>query len=192
MFIFVQLQSNLTLTLIKKLTHSQIAEKRLSLNRLHQAEKFPLYVLLDNIRSMYNVGSIFRTSDGIMIKKLILTGYTPTPAKKEVLKTALGSTDSVKWEYEKDPLIAIKKLKEKRVNIAALELTNKSISYTEVTKVDFPLCLVVGNEITGIQNAVLEQCDFSIELPMFGIKHSLNVAVAYGIAVYELRRMHSG
>ena len=176
--------------MIKKLTHSQISEKRLSTETLHLSDKFPLYVLLDNIRSMYNVGSIFRTSDGIMIKKLILTGYTPTPEKKEVLKTALGSTESVEWEYVKDPMHAIIRLKDEKIKIAALELTNKSIHYTEVTKDDFPLCLVVGNEITGIQNSILEQCDFSVELPMFGIKHSLNVAVAYGIAVYELRKIN--
>jgi tRNA G18 (ribose-2'-O)-methylase SpoU len=176
--------------MIKKLTHSQISVKRRSLETLHLAEKFPLYVLLDNIRSMYNVGSIFRTSDGIMIKKLILTGYTPTPEKKDVLKTALGSTESIAWEYIKDPLTAIKRLKDEKIKIAALELTNKSIEYTEVSKKDFPLCLIIGNEITGIQNTILEQCDFSIELPMFGIKHSLNVAVAYGIAVYELRRIY--
>lgn len=178
--------------MIKKLTHSQISEKRLSTETLHLAEKFPLYVLLDNIRSMYNVGSIFRTSDGIMIKKLFLTGYTPTPEKKEVLKTALGSADSVEWEYIKNPIHAIKRLKDEKIKIAALELTNKSINYTEVSKKDFPLCLIVGNEITGIQNLILEQCDFSIELPMFGIKHSLNVAVAYGVAVYELRRKYFG
>ncbi len=176
--------------MIKKLTHSQISEKRLSLDNLTEAIKFPLYVLLDNIRSMYNVGSIFRTSDGVMIQKLILTGYTPTPEKKEVLKTALGSAESVEWEYEKDPLTAIEKLKKKNINVGALELTNTSINYTKVTKNNFPLCLVVGNEITGIQSAILEKCDFSIELPMFGIKHSLNVAVAYGIAVYELRKIY--
>lgn len=175
---------------MKKLTHALISEKRLSLENLHLAKKFPLYVLLDNIRSMYNVGSIFRTSDGIMIQKLILTGYTPTPEKKEVLKTALGSTQSVEWEYIKNPLEAIERLKNEKIKIVALELTDKSINYTKVSKDQFPMCLIIGNEITGIQNSILEQCDFSIDLPMFGIKHSLNVAVAYGIAVYELRRIY--
>lgn len=175
---------------MKKLTHSEIAERRLKLEELHKANKFPLYVLLDNIRSMYNVGSIFRTSDAIMIKKLILTGYTPTPEKKEVKKTALGSTESVEWEYIKDPIEAIMNLKKEGVKIVALELTNASIPYKQFPAENFPACLVVGNEVTGIQSSILELCDFAIELPMYGIKHSLNVAVAYGIAVYELRHLY--
>jgi len=173
---------------MRKLTHNEIQSKRLSLDTINLAKKFPLFVLLDNIRSMYNVGSIFRTSDSIMIQKLYLTGYTPTPEKKEVKKTALGSTESVEWEYYKDPVELIKKLKSEGIKIVALEITNQSILYTEISKKDFPMCLVIGNEITGIQNNILELCDISIELPMYGIKHSLNVAVAYGIAVYELRR----
>jgi 23S rRNA (guanosine2251-2'-O)-methyltransferase len=173
---------------MRKLTHNEIQSKRLSLDTINLAKKFPLFVLLDNIRSMYNVGSIFRTSDSIMIQKLYLTGYTPTPEKKEVRKTALGSTESVEWEYYKDPVELIKKLKSEGIKIVALEITNQSILYTEISKKDFPMCLVIGNEITGIQNNILELCDISIELPMYGIKHSLNVAVAYGIAVYELRR----
>lgn len=173
---------------MRKLTHNEIQSKRLSLDTINLAKKFPLFVLLDNIRSMYNVGSIFRTSDSIMIQKLYLTGYTPTPEKKEVRKTALGSTESVEWEYYKDPVELIKKLKSEGIKIVALEITNQIILYTEISKKDFPMCLVIGNEITGIQNNILELCDISIELPMYGIKHSLNVAVAYGIAVYELRR----
>lgn len=174
---------------MRKLTHSEIQSKRLSIETLNQAKKFPLYVLLDNIRSMYNVGSIFRTSDSIMIQKLFLIGYTPTPEKKEVKKTALGSTESVEWEYHKDPIELIKKLKSDGIKIVALEITDKSVPYTSITKQDFPMCLIVGNEITGIQNQILELCDLAIELPMYGIKHSLNVAVAYGVAVYELRRI---
>ncbi len=173
---------------MKKLTHSEIQARRLSIETLHKAKKFPLYVLLDNIRSMYNVGSIFRTSDSIMINKLYLTGYTPTPEKKEVRKTALGSTESVAWEYHKDPIELIKKLKLEGIKIVALEITDQSIDYTQLTSNDFPMCLIIGNEITGIQNQILEHCDIAIELPMYGIKHSLNVAVAYGIAVYELRK----
>lgn len=173
---------------MRKLTHPEIQARRLSLDNLHKAQKFPLYVLLDNIRSMYNVGSIFRTSDSIMIQKLFLTGYTPTPEKKEVRKTALGSTESVEWEYHKNPIDLIKKLKSSGIKIVALEITDESINYTEIPQDIFPICLVIGNEITGIQNEILELCDLAIELPMYGIKHSLNVAVAYGIAVYELRR----
>lgn len=173
---------------MKKLTHSEIQSKRLTPETLDKANKFPMYVLLDNIRSMYNVGSIFRTSDSIMIKKLYLTGYTPTPEKKEVKKTALGSDVSVEWEYFKDPISLIKNLKSEGIKIVALEITDRSIPYTQISHSDFPICLIIGNEITGVQNHLLDLCDIAIELPMYGIKHSLNVSVAYGIAVYELRR----
>lgn len=173
---------------MRKLTNQEIQQKRLKLDELHLAKKFPVFVLLDNIRSMYNVGSIFRTSDSIMIQKLYLTGYTPTTEKKEVKKTALGSTESVEWEYYKDPVELIKKLKSDGIKIVALEITDESIPYTEISHHDFPMCLIIGNEITGIQNNILELCDLAIELPMYGIKHSLNVAVAYGIAIYELRK----
>ncbi len=173
---------------MRKLTHSEIQAIRLSINSIHKAQKFPLYVVLDNIRSMYNVGSIFRTSDSIMIQKLYLTGYTPTPEKKEVSKTALGATESVDWEYHSNPIELIKKLKSEGIKIVALEITDESIPYTEYDGKNFPACLIVGNEITGIQSSILDICDIAIELPMYGIKHSLNVAVAYGIAVYELRK----
>ncbi len=176
---------------MKKLSHFEIQSKRLSLETLSKAEKFPVVVVLDNIRSMYNVGSIFRTSDAIMIQKLYLTGYTPTPEKKEVKKTALGSTESVEWEYCKNAIELIEKLKSDGFKIVALEITDSSINYTKVRKEDFPLCLIIGNEITGVQASLLDLCDFAIELPMYGIKHSLNVAVAYGIAIYELRKIYS-
>ena len=184
---------------MKKLTHDEISEKRYTLDNLHTTPKMPVYVLLNSIRSNYNVGSIFRTSDGAMIEKLYLCGYTPHPpipgeegkvsGKKEVLKTALGSTESVSWEYVKDPAALIKELKKQGVKICALELTSKSKLYHEVKSSDFPLCMVVGNEITGVAQELIDLCDFSIEIPQYGIKQSLNVAVAYGIAVFELRRI---
>jgi len=177
---------------MKKLTHDQISQNRSTLDTIDSVAKLPVYVLLDNIRSSYNVGSIFRTSDGVMIEKLYLSGYTPTPVKKEVLKTALGSQDSIKWEYEKDPKKIIYSLRKKGIKICALELTDNSFPYYNVTQKDFPICLLVGNEITGISNELLELCDFSIEIPQFGIKQSLNVAVAYGITVFDLRRIYDG
>ncbi|MCL5029839.1 MAG: RNA methyltransferase [Bacteroidetes bacterium] len=181
---------------MKKLTHDQIAENRSTLETIHKVSKLPVYVLLDSIRSSYNVGSIFRTSDGVMIEKLFLGGYTPHPPKsssssgrKEILKTALGSTESVKWEYVKDPEDVILKLKKDDVKICALELTSKSKRYYETCSKDFPLCLIVGNEISGVSQSLIDLCDFSIEIPQFGIKQSLNVAVAYGIAIFELRKI---
>ena len=174
---------------MKKLTHDEIASNRSTLENLHQVKKLPVSVVLDSIRSNYNVGSIFRTSDGAMIEKLYLCGYTPHPPKKEILKTALGSTDSVDWEYVKDPKEVVIKLKEDGVRICALELTDKSKNYYEVLQNDLPLCIIVGNEITGVSQELIDLCDYSIEIPQYGIKQSLNVAVAYGIAIYELRKI---
>ncbi len=184
---------------MKKLTHDEISEKRYTLDNLHQTTKMPVYVLLNSIRSNYNVGSMFRTSDGAMINKLYLCGYTPHPpipgeegkasGRKEILKTALGSTESVEWEYVKDPVEVIRQLKKQGVKICALELTSKSRLYHEVKREDFPLCVIIGNEITGVAQELIDLCDFSIEIPQYGIKQSLNVAVAYGIAVFELRRI---
>ncbi len=175
---------------MKKLSHEEISRNRTSLDKLDNVKKMPVYVILNSIRSSYNVGSILRTSDGVMIEKLYLCGYTPTPEKKEVIKTALGSQNSVNWEYTKDPKEVIYSLKNKGIKICALELTDTSISYYNVSKTDFPLCLIVGNEISGVSQELIDLCDFSIEIPQFGIKQSLNVAVAYGIAVFDLRRVY--
>jgi tRNA G18 (ribose-2'-O)-methylase SpoU len=173
---------------MKKLTHEEIAQNRSTLETLHTVRKLPVYVVLNSIRSNYNVGSIFRTSDGVMIEKLYLCGYTPHPPKKEILKTALGSTESVQWEYLKDPKEIILKMKKEGVKICALELTTKSLPYYQIVKNDFPLCLIVGNEITGVSQELIDLCDFSIEIPQYGIKQSLNVAVAYGISIFEFRK----
>ncbi|CUS77404.1 SpoU rRNA Methylase family protein [Candidatus Kryptonium thompsonii] len=175
---------------MRKLTPIEIERKRHTIEELKTIERHPIYVLLDNIRSVYNVGSIFRTSDAALIKKLYLTGYTPHPPRKDIEKTALGAIESVPWEYHKNPVDIIKELKEKNVKIIALEITDDSIPYYEIKPEDFPLCLVIGNEITGISDEVLSMCDLAIEIPQFGIKHSLNVAVAYGIAVYELVKIY--
>ncbi|MEP0860722.1 MAG: RNA methyltransferase [Ignavibacterium sp.] len=174
---------------MRKLTHDEISLKRTPIENISSARRMPVYVILNSIRSNYNVGSIFRTSDGAMIEKLYLCGYTPHPPKKEILKTALGATESVKWEYIKNPLDVIQKLKRKGIKICALELTENSKPYYEISKNDFPLALVVGNEISGVSQEILDHCDFSIEIPQYGIKQSLNVAVAYGIAVYEIRKI---
>ena len=174
---------------MRKLTHDEISLNRANLNELHLVKKLPVYVVLHNIRSNYNVGSIFRTSDGAMIEKLYLCGYTPHPPKKEILKTALGATESVKWEYVKDTKEVIRKMKADGIKVCALELTDKSFPYYELKKDVFPICLVVGNEISGVSQEILDMCDFSIEIPQYGIKQSLNVAVAYGIAIFEMRKI---
>jgi len=175
---------------MKKLSHAEISENRATLETIKDIDKLPVVVVLNSIRSSYNVGSIFRTSDGAMIEKLYLCGYTPHPPKKEVLKTALGSQDSVSWEFEEDSVQVVKQLKSKGYTICALEQTDSNISYSELQKSNLPLCLIVGNEITGVNQELIDLCDVTIEIPQFGIKQSLNVAVAYGIAIFELRKIY--
>jgi len=181
---------------MKKLTHDEIAKNRSTLESLHKVKKLPVYIVLNSIRSSYNVGSIFRTSDGAMIEKLFLCGYTPYPphpdlplGKKDVLKTSLGATESVNWEYMKDPKEVVRQMKEKGIKVGALELTSKSSPYYNLKKDIFPLCFLIGNEISGVSQELLDLCDFSIEIPQFGIKQSLNVAVAYGVMIFKLREL---
>ena len=174
---------------MKKLTHAEISDNRATLETIGEVKKLPVVVLLNSIRSSYNVGSIFRTSDGAMIEKLYLCGYTPHPPKKEVLKTALGSQESVDWEFVEDPISIVKNLKQKGYTICALEQTDSNISYSEIQGTDLPLCLIVGNEISGVAQDLIDLCDITIDIEQFGIKQSLNVAVAYGIAIFELRKI---
>jgi tRNA G18 (ribose-2'-O)-methylase SpoU len=176
---------------MQKLTHDEISKNRRKLDEFPVIERNPIYAMADNIRSLYNVGSIFRSSDGALLKKLFLTGYTPAPPRKEIDKTALGSTLTVPWEYHQDPLTAVHQLKEQHVKICVVELTDKSVPYYDLSSEDFPLCLVVGNEITGVSKEVIGMADRAIEIPMFGNKQSLNVAVAYGVVLYDcLRILH--
>ena len=174
---------------MRKLTHAEISAKRTPAEHIESASRIPLIVMVDNVRSLYNVGSIFRTSDGAMIEKLILAGYTPHPPRKEIEKTALGSTKSVPWEYTDKPTETINNLKISGYKICCLELTNKSIPYYNIKLDNFPICLVIGNEISGVSKEIIELSDLAIDIPMYGIKQSLNVAVAYGIAVFELGRI---
>jgi len=174
---------------MRKLTHEELGKKRISLEDAKKVKRHPIFVMCDNIRSIYNIGSIFRTSDAALIEKLYLTGYTPYPPRPEIEKVALGSTNSVTWEYVKNPMEAVKKLKSNGVKIVPLEITQNSRSYTDITKLDFPLCLILGNELTGVSNELIENSDFSIEIPQYGFKHSMNVSVAYGIAVFEMVRV---
>ena len=155
---------------------------------MEASERFPIYALLDNVRSLYNVGSIFRTSDGARLSKLFLCGYTPHPPRKEIDKTSLGATATVPWEYRKDAGELASKLKSEGIKICLLEHTSESIPYHYIRKTDFPLCLVVGNELTGISKEIIPHADMAVDIPMFGLKQSLNVAVAYGIALFDLVR----
>jgi tRNA G18 (ribose-2'-O)-methylase SpoU len=174
---------------MRKLTHEEIALGRLSAQARSAAERFPVTLLLDNIRSLYNVGSIFRTADAARVSKLFLTGYTPYPPRREIDKTALGATGTVPWEHHDHPLDAVGKLKAEGIRICVLEHTDESRPHTGLTRKEFPLCLVVGNELTGVSKELIRAADMAIEIPMFGMKQSLNVAVACGIALFELLRV---
>jgi tRNA G18 (ribose-2'-O)-methylase SpoU len=171
---------------MKKLTHEEVGKKRIPLGELGNIKRHPVYVICDNIRSIYNIGSIFRTSDAALIEMLYLTGYTPYPPRPEIEKVALGATEAVPWKYIKDPMDAVKELRAKGVKIVPLEITQNSRNYTGIKLADFPLCLVLGNELTGVSNDIIAVSDYSIEIPQYGFKHSMNVSVAYGIAVMEL------
>ena len=173
---------------MRKLTHAEIKSQRKEIAELDKYKRNPIYVICDNIRSIFNVGSIFRTSDGAFIEKLYLTGYTPYSPRKEIDKVALGATLSVPWEYHKNPVDIAMDLKAKGINICVLEITNESNHLWNISKEDFPLCLVLGNEITGVSKEIIDIADISIEIPMLGMKQSLNVSVSYGIAVYEMVR----
>jgi len=148
-----------------------------------------IFAILHNIRSCYNVGAIFRTCDAIAIEKIYLTGYTPTPERNpgKIRKTALGAEKTVKWEYEKNVGKLIEKLKKEGIKIVALETEESALPYFKF-KPKFPLAILVGNEVRGINKRTLKKVDFIVKIPMFGKKESLNVAIAFSIFAYYLRK----
>lgn len=168
-----------------KLIHAEILSERLTNAEALQAQRHPISLFLSNIRSLYNVGSLFRTADSALAHSLVLTGYTPHPPREEIEKTALGAVDSVPWAYYKNEIDAAREIKSQGVKLIALELTDKKRQYDSLSLEDFPCCIVLGNELTGISNELLAKCDDAIEIPMYGVKHSLNVSVAGAIALYE-------
>jgi len=153
------------------------------LSRLARA---PLAVILDDIRSAHNVGSILRTADAVRASEVYCCGYTPAPEHPSVRKTALGAEETVPWTVISDAVEAIDLLRQRGYRVVALEQTDDPTPLAELSPQDFPLALVLGNEVTGVQQRVLDACDFAIELPQYGAKLSLNVAVAFGIAAYAL------
>jgi len=174
----------------RKLTGDEM--NRLSPELYENSHRHPVYLMLHNIRSMWNVGSLFRTADAAGVEKMIITGYTATPPRREIDKTALGAQECVKWEYCSDPIEAVLRLKAGGVRICGLEIAERSRPYTMAAVDDFPLCLIVGNEVQGIDDELLAHCDDVFEIPQYGTKHSLNVAVAAGVALFELVRVVRG
>lgn len=178
-------------TVVQKLTYEQLLAQRLREEEALAVRRHPVVGVLEDIRSLYNVGSCFRTADAMLLERLVLTGYTPTPPRKEISKTALGAERSVPWKGVPDPSAAIAMLREEGYAIYALELAEGAFPLDELEHLPVgttPIALVVGNEIGGVRAETLAQCDGALAIPMFGVKHSLNVAVAFGIAAWELVR----
>jgi 23S rRNA (guanosine2251-2'-O)-methyltransferase len=162
---------------------------RKSVNEFRESEKCPFVVVLDNIRSMHNVGSVFRTGDAFLIRAIYLCGYTPRPPHRDIHKTALGATETVAWEYFPSAASAVSALKENGYTVLAVEQVEGSMPLQSLTvQHSGPLAVVFGNEVDGVNEEVLALCDGSVEIPQFGMKHSLNVSVAAGIVLWELVR----
>ncbi|GBD93186.1 tRNA (guanosine(18)-2'-O)-methyltransferase [bacterium BMS3Abin05] len=170
---------------MRKLHFEEIKASRPSVEEIEREGRFPVSVVAENIRSLFNVGSIFRTSDGARIERLYLTGFTGQPPRNEIAKTALGAEQSVPWEHHRNTRELLRKLKAEGRQIVVLEHTDQSRNFKSIP-FDFPLVLVIGNEVEGVTEEAVQIADQAIEIPMFGIKQSLNVSVAYGIAVYEI------
>lgn len=170
---------------MRKLANSEL--DRLSISDFKSAKKTPLILVLDDIRSLHNIGSVFRTADAFLIEKIVLCGITATPPNKEIHKTALGATETVAWEHEKDVVSAIAKLKENKVKVFALEQVENSVSLENfIPQANTAYALVFGNEVFGVNQKAIEACDGVIEIPQLGSKHSLNVSVSAGIVVWDL------
>jgi tRNA G18 (ribose-2'-O)-methylase SpoU len=172
---------------LRTIPHNVFRDNNPAYDELEQRPRMPVVALLDNIRSMFNVGSILRTADSAWLEEVVLCGYTAAPPRKEIAKTALGAEYSVPWRKLPRAVEAVLALKKRGYTAVALEHTTRSQSYTRINY-RFPLVFVVGNEGVGIQDEVVAACDFAVELPQYGMKSSMNVAVAFGIMLYELRR----
>lgn len=169
---------------MKKLSTEELVRK--SAADFHSAEKFPLVLVLDNIRSMMNTGSVFRTADAFLLQAIFLCGITATPPHREIHKTALGATESVDWSYYPETSQAILALKQQGFVILAVEQTRDSRNLASFRpERDKKYALVFGNEVKGVDEAVLELCDGCIEIPQFGTKHSLNVSVTAGMVIWD-------
>ena len=160
---------------------------RMNLEEFKNSVKNEIVIVLDNIRSFHNTGSIFRSADAFRVKKIVLTGYTPTPPHREIRKTAIGAEESVEWQYEKEIVDAIHTLKKDGFSIVAVEQTSESIPLSEFTwKAGEKVALIFGNEVEGVQESVIALCDKAVEIPQYGTKHSLNVSVAAGVVLYGM------
>ena len=161
---------------------------RKSVAAFKESEKIPVIVVLENIRSAYNVGSVFRTADAFLIEAIYICGYSAKPPHKEIKKTALGAEDTVNWRHFNRASDAIAQLKNEQYAVYAVEQVENSISLEKLKTGDRKIAVVFGNEVTGVEQSTIQLCDGSIEIPQLGMKHSLNIATAAGVVLWELVR----
>ena len=170
---------------MRKLRNNELG--RISVSTFKKANKTPIIVVLDNIRSLNNVGSVFRTSDAFLIEKIYLCGITAIPPNREIHKTALGATESVDWEHKEDTLALVKKLKSEGIVVAAIEQAENSIMLDEFSlESNKKIAIVFGNEVKGVQQEVVSESDYCVEIPQIGTKHSLNISVSCGVVLWDL------
>jgi len=170
---------------MRKLKNSEL--DRLSIEEFKESKKTPLIVILDNIRSLNNIGSVFRTSDAFLIEKIYLCGITAKPPHKDIHKTALGSTETVDWEYVENTLTLVEKLKAKNIKIISIEQAENATMLNDFTPdKGTRYAIVFGNEVKGVQQEVINASDVVIEIPQYGTKHSLNISVSAGVVIWDL------
>ena len=169
---------------MRKLKNEELIRKTVS--DFKQAEKTPLILILDNIRSLNNIGSVFRTADAFLIEKIYLCGITATHPHKDIHKTALGATENVAWEYVENTLDVVQKLQNEKVSVWAIEQTEKAVLLDVFQpKKNTKHAFILGNEVRGVAQEVVNACGQALEIPQFGTKHSLNISVATGVVVWD-------
>jgi len=175
--------------MFKKLQNDEL--NRISADEMKLAEKVPVTIVLDNVRSLNNIGSVFRTADAFLMEQIYLCGITATPPHRDIQKTALGATETVNWNHFNSTLEAINQLKQQGYKIAAVEQTENStfLNNFKVNRNE-KWALVFGNEVSGVDQDVINCCDVVIEIPQFGSKHSLNISVSAGVVLWEMQKQH--
>ncbi|MEM8507632.1 MAG: RNA methyltransferase [Bacteroidota bacterium] len=169
---------------MRKLTNEELG--RLDVEGYRKAVKTPLVIVLDNVRSLNNIGSVFRTADAFRIRKIYLCGITATPPHKDIRKTALGATETVDWEYSKNTLATVNDLQAQGMQVIALEQADQAIPLSDFQPLaDTSYALIFGNEVKGVMEEVVQVCNTVVEIPQFGTKHSLNIAVSVGVTVWD-------
>lgn len=175
----------------RKLTFEELKKRSYTKDEITGIPRLPVYVILENVRSLHNVGASFRTADALRIERLILTGFTGKPPRSEIDKVALGAVETVPWTVYDNSATAINELKKQGIQVIGLEQTTDSIDFQDF-KYEFPVALILGHEFDGIEQETLDNCDACVEIPMNGTKQSLNVSTALGVLGYELFRQLRG